>query len=69
MKKNTGTTDRVIRLVMAAVIALLYVTDVLSGTWALILGLFALILLLSAWMRGCPLYIPFGMNTFKKKKS
>jgi O-antigen/teichoic acid export membrane protein len=69
MRKNIGTTDRVIRLVMAAVIALLYVTDVLSGTWALILGLFALILLLSAWMRVCPLYIPFGMNTFKKKKS
>lgn len=69
MKKNIGTTDRVIRLVMAAVIALLYFTDVLSGTWALILGLFVLILLLSVWMRVCPLYIPFGMNTFKKKKS
>jgi len=68
MKKNMGTTDKVIRIGIAVVIAVLYFTNVISGTWAILLGILALVFLLTSFFSFCPLYFPFGINTFKNKK-
>ncbi len=65
MKKNMGSTDKIIRLVLAALIAVLYFTNVISGTWAIILGILAVILLVTGLVGVCPLYKLFGISTNK----
>jgi hypothetical protein len=67
MKKNMGTADRVIRTLVAIVIAVLYFTDVISGTLALILGIIAVAFLLTSLVSWCPLYMPFGISTSGKE--
>jgi glucose uptake protein GlcU len=66
MKKNVGLADRIFRLVVAAVIAALYFTNQITGTAAIILGVLALILLLTSLVSFCPLYAPFKLSTAKK---
>ncbi len=61
-----GTTDRVIRTLLAVVIVVLYVTDVLSGTVALVLLALAGIFIATSFVSFCPLYLPFGLSTRKK---
>jgi len=67
MKKNIGTIDKAVRLVFAAIILLLYFTNVISGTLALVLLLVAAILAVTSLIGVCPLYLPFGINTLRKK--
>jgi uncharacterized membrane protein YesL len=69
MKKNMGTVDRVIRILLAVVVAILYSTDQISGTLAIILGLFAVIFLLTSFIGFCPLYVPFKLSTRKAEKT
>ncbi|HAF49015.1 MAG TPA: DUF2892 domain-containing protein [Anaerolineaceae bacterium] len=65
MKKNMGSTDKIIRLVLAALIAVLYITNVIIGTWAIVLGILAVILLVTGLVGVCPLYKLFGISTNK----
>lgn len=67
MKKNVGSADRVIRIAIAAIVAVLYLSNAISGTLALILGAFAIILLITSFVNFCPLYWPFGISTRKPK--
>ncbi len=67
MKKNMGTTDRVVRTVIAVVIGLLYFTGTISGTLAVVLSIVAIAFLLTSAIGFCPLYAPFGISTKKKK--
>lgn len=67
MKKNVGSADRVIRIAIAAIVAVLYLSNTISGTLALILGAFAIILLITSFVNFCPLYWPFGISTRKPK--
>jgi len=67
MKKNMGQVDKLIRGLIAGIIALLYFTNVISGTAALILGAFAIIFFITSLISFCPLYAPFGINTRAKK--
>ena len=67
MKKNMGTADRIIRLLLAALVAVLYFTQVISGTLALVLGIVALVFALTSFISFCPLYRVFGINTCKKR--
>ena len=69
MKKNMGNTDRIIRFVIAAAIAVLYFTDVIGGTLAIILLVGAGIFLLTSLVSFCPLSAPFGLSTCKVKES
>lgn len=64
-----GLTDRMIRLLAAAVIAVLYFTQVISGTAGIVLLVLAGVLALTSLIRFCPLYLPFGINTCESKKS
>lgn len=66
MKLNMGTTDRVLRFILAVVIAILYFTGQLSGTAALILGIIAIVFLATSLVGFCPLYVPFGLSTRKQ---
>ena len=66
MKKNMGTVDRIIRVLIVAVIAVLYFAGQISGVAAIILGIIAVVFLLTSIFSFCPLYIPFGLSTRKK---
>ena len=67
MKKNMGYTDRIIRLSMAALIAVLYVTNVIEGTLAMALGVVAVIFAATSFVNFCPLYSILGINTCQTK--
>ncbi len=66
MKTNIGNIDRLFRLGAAAVLATLIVLSKVSGTAAIISGIIAAVLLITATVRTCPLYLPFGISTLKK---
>ena len=68
MKKNMGTVDRILRILIAAIIAVLYFTHVISGNTAMILLALAAIFLLTSFISVCPLYLPFGISTRGGKK-
>jgi hypothetical protein len=67
MKKNMGTADKVIRILVAVVVVVLYFTHVISGTMAYILLALAAIFVLTSLVGFCPLYLPFRINTSKKE--
>lgn len=66
MKTNMGTLDRVIRVILAAVVIVLYLGGQIDGTAAIILGILALVFVLTSLVGVCPLYLPFGLSTKKK---
>jgi hypothetical protein len=68
MKKNMGTIDRVIRFLIAVVVAVLYFTGQISGTAAIILGILAVVFLLTSAVGTCPLYAPIGLSTLKSEE-
>jgi hypothetical protein len=63
MKKNMGAADKIIRVLVALVVAVLIYTNVLTGTWALVAGIVSLVFVATSLFSFCPLYILFGMNT------
>lgn len=67
MKPNMGTVDKVVRILVAIVIAILYYTNQISGTAAIILLILAGIFIITSFISFCPLYLPFGISTRKKK--
>jgi len=66
MTQNIGTTDKIVRIGLAALIAILYFTDKISGTTAIILGVLAIVFVLTSFIGFCPLYAPFGFSTKKR---
>lgn len=68
MKKNMGTTDRIIRVIMAAIMVVLYFTGIVTGTWGIVLLVLAGIFTLTSVISFCPLYAPFGIKTCPVKK-
>ncbi|WP_172916676.1 YgaP family membrane protein [Capnocytophaga canis] len=68
MRTNMGTTDRIIRLLIAVAIGILYFTNVVSGTLAIVLGILAGVFVLTSFIGFCPLYLPLGINTCRNKK-
>ena len=67
MKKNMGTIDRTIRFLLALTVVILYFTGAISGLAAAILGIFALIFVITSFIGFCPLYTPFKLSTRKQK--
>lgn len=66
MKQNLGSVDRLIRTILAVVVAVLYFTDQITGTAAIVLGIIAAIFLLTSTVGFCPLYYPLKLSTKKK---
>ncbi len=68
MIKNMGSTDRVVRVLIALVAALLYFTGRVEGVLGVILVIVAAIFLVTSLMGHCPGYLPLGISTCKKPK-
>jgi hypothetical protein len=68
MKKNMGTADGIIRLLLAAIFAGLYFTNTVTGTFGIILLVFAAVFALTSLVSFCPLYPLLGINTCKAKQ-
>ena len=68
MKKNMGTVDKVLRLLGAVLLVVLYLTGVVSGTLGIIFLLIAVMFVVTSILGFCPLYLPLGINTNKKKE-
>ena len=69
MKKNMGAADRVIRILIAIAIAVLAIAGVIRGTLAIVLGIVAVVFLLTSLVGSCPGYIPLGISTCRKPPS
>jgi type IV secretory pathway TrbD component len=63
MKLNVGSTDRMIRIAIAIVAAILAI--VVGGTFGVVLWIVAAIMLVTGIVRVCPLYMPFKFSTNK----
>jgi Inner membrane protein YgaP-like, transmembrane domain len=68
MKKNVGSVDKLIRILAAAVIVILYFTNTISGLAAIILGIAAFVLILTSAVSFCPLYFSCKLSTAKHTK-
>jgi len=66
MKLNMGTVDRAARLIVAAIIAVLYFTGQITGTLAIVLGIVAIAFVVTSLVGWCPAYLPLGLSTRKK---
>ena len=66
MKKNMGSLDKIIRIILVILIAVLYYSRIIDGTVAIIFGVLAGILLFTSLISFCPLYFPFRINTRRK---
>jgi hypothetical protein len=67
MKMNMGTVDKAIRILVAVIIAILFYTKVVEGTFGIVLLILAGVFVLTSLVGFCPLYLPFGIKTGKKK--
>lgn len=67
MKSNMGSADRIIRLLIVVLIAVLYYTNTISGTLGIVFLIVAGIFLLTSLVSFCPLYAIFGIKTCKTK--
>lgn len=62
MKKNMGTADKIIRIIIAAIIVTLYFTEMITGTVAIVLLVLSGIFILTSFISFCPLYTLFGIK-------
>jgi hypothetical protein len=69
MKKNVSTIDRTIRIIIAVVIAVLYFTNTITGTWGAIVLVIGAVLLLTSLVSFCPLYALLGLHSSKENKN
>lgn len=67
MKANIGSADKIIRILLAIVIAVLYFTRIISGTPGIILLILAIVLLLTSLINFCPIWSLLGISTKHKK--
>jgi hypothetical protein len=63
MKKNMGTADRVIRMLLAIVMVALYLTGTVTGTAGIVMLALAGVFVLTSFLSFCPLYGLFGIRT------
>lgn len=67
MKRNLGTADKIIRVIIAAIVAILYFTNVITGTTGIVLLVVAAVLLITSLVSFCPLYALLGLKTCPAK--
>ena len=67
MKKNMCSTDKIIRLIVALILATLSYMGVVTGTVGIVFYAVAIVFALTSMISFCPLYVPFGISTCKKK--
>ncbi|MEY2925482.1 MAG: hypothetical protein RLZZ337_2032 [Bacteroidota bacterium] len=65
MKKNMGSTDRIVRIILAIIFGILYFTGTVSGTLGIVLLILGGVFLATSVINFCPLYTLFGISTCK----
>lgn len=65
MKANMGKLDKKIRIVIAVVLFSLYYSEIITGTWAIVSIVLAIIFALTSFISFCPLYLLFKISTKK----
>jgi len=65
VNKNIGSADRIVRILAAVVVGILILTGTLTGAAAIVLGIVGAVLLVTALVSVCPLYMLLGMSTRK----
>ncbi len=68
MKKNMGGTDRIVRIILALVVGILYYQKIIDGTLAYVLLALAAVFVVTSFIGFCPLYSLFGLKTCKTKE-
>ena len=68
MKKNIGTADRIVRVLLAIVMIILYIQGVVTGLWGIVLLVLSGVFLLTSLVKFCPLYLPFGLRTTRPEE-
>jgi len=68
MKKNMGSADKIIRIIIAVVIGVLFFTNIISGTLGIVLLSLAGVFVLTSLISFCPLYTLLGISTCHTKK-
>jgi hypothetical protein len=68
MKKNMGTADRVIRVIITAIIGVLYFSGTITGMLGMVLIILAGVFALTSLISFCPLYTLFGIRTCPNKE-
>ena len=68
MKKNMGNTDRLIRLLLAVLVAILFYSNVIDGTFGIVLLVIAGVFVVTSLVSFCPLYTLIGVNSCSAKK-
>jgi len=68
MKKNMGSTDRILRILLAAIFIGLYVSGTVTGSLGIILLVLAGVFTLTSLISFCPLYTIVGISTCPTKK-
>ena len=63
MKNNMGSTDKIIRFIIAAIFVILYFTDTVTGTLGIVLLVLAGVFVLTSLVSFCPLYTLFGFSS------
>lgn len=63
MKKNMGNTDKIVRILIAVIVGILYFTNVISGTLGFVLLALSVIFVVTSLISFCPIYSIFGLNT------
>ncbi len=63
-----GGLDRIIRLVVAITVAVLFYLNIIEGTLAYVLLVLAGVFVLTSFISFCPLYSIVGLNTCKIKE-
>lgn len=69
MKKNMGSTDKSIRLIIAVILVSLYFSESVTGTWGIVGLVVAAIMVLTSLINFCPLYGVLGINTGSRTKA
>lgn len=63
-----GNADRLVRILLAVVFAILYFTKTVEGTFGIVLLVLGAVFLLTSFISFCPLYTILGINTCPAKK-
>jgi hypothetical protein len=66
MKKNVGTIDKAVRILIAVVLVGLYFTQVISGVLGIILLALSAVLVVTSLLSFCPIWQVLGLSTMKK---
>ncbi|MEN3026955.1 MAG: DUF2892 domain-containing protein [Chlorobiota bacterium] len=66
LARNMGTADRLLRSIVAVVLAVAAFVGNLPSPWPIVLGIAAVVLLLTSFVGVCPMYLPLRISTRKQ---